>query len=216
MGHEVVIEHRAHDRDLADFGPAHTKLVLSVLFGRIRALESQPGVRAVLPFRNRGRRAGSSQPHPHSQLVALAHVPPRLARLSERALRVDVSALIASEASRVVATEGPWTAFCPHASERSFHVRLAGPTVRLASMDDRTLGSLAELVSRLVPVALEASGATDYNVLFNSPTLSGPSFIDVLPRTGGDAGFELESGMTVCTVDPDAAAAAMRTCANRR
>jgi UDPglucose--hexose-1-phosphate uridylyltransferase len=210
--HEVVIEHRAHDLDLSGYDPAHARLVLEAWATRTRALEAREGVRAVLPFRNRGRRAGSSQPHPHAQLVALEHVPPRIAKVAERLRAVQVGEVLEREAARHVAREGAWTAYAPHASERSFHVRLAGVAARFAALDGAELDALARLLPRVVAATLSASGASDYNLLITSPPVgqAGPCFVDVLPRTGGDAGFELGSGATVCVVDPDHAAGDVR------
>lgn len=210
--HDVLIEHRAHDVDLSGYDPAHARLVLDAWAQRARVLEARPGVRAVLPFRNRGRRAGSSQPHPHAQIVALEQVPPRIARVGERLREVQLREVLASEAARHVAREGDWIAYAPHASERSFHVRLAGVTARFTALDEGALDALARLLPRVVNATLSASGATDYNLLVTSPPVGapGPCFLDVLPRTGGDAGFELESGATVCVVDPDHAAEEVR------
>jgi hypothetical protein len=91
-------------------------------------------------------------------------------------------------------------------------VRLAGPPRRLAALEAADLEALARLLPAVVAATLSAAGATDYNVLFTSPPVGapGPVFLDVLPRTGGDAGFELGSGVTVCVVDPDEAAQAVR------
>lgn len=210
--HEVVIEHRAHDVDLAGYGEAHARRVLEALALRARALEARPEVRAVVPFRNRGRRAGSSQPHPHAQIVALTQVPARVAQIGELLRAVRVEDVLGREAARHVARDGDWIAYAPHASERSFHVRLAGVAVRLAELDGAALDALARLLPRVVDASLSVSGATDYNVLFRGPAVGapGPCFVDVLPRTGGDAGFELQSGATVCVVDPDHAAVEVR------
>jgi UDPglucose--hexose-1-phosphate uridylyltransferase len=211
-GHEVLVEHRDHGADLAGYAPEHALQVLAALVQRTAALEAQGGVRAVVPFRNRGRRAGSSQPHPHAQLVALDAVPPRLAALAERLAEVRLADVLDAESPRHLATRGSWVAFAPFASERAFHVRLAGPSRRLAALDETDLEALAGLLPAVVAATLSAAGATDYNVLFTSPPVGvrGPVFLDVLPRTGGDAGFELGSGVTVCVVDPDEAARAVR------
>jgi len=211
-GHEVLVEHRAHDADLAGYAPAHVARVLDALVRRTAALEARSGVRAVLPFRNRGRRAGSSQPHPHAQLVALDAVPPRLMAVAARLEAVRLGDVLEAEAPRHVAAGGPWVAYAPLASERAFHVRLAGPPRRLADLEAADLEALAGLLPRVAAATLSAAGTADYNVLVTSPPVGapGPVFLDILPRTGGDAGFELGSGVTVCVVDPDEAALAVR------
>jgi UDPglucose--hexose-1-phosphate uridylyltransferase len=59
--HELVIESRAHDQDLVDLPVDALASLLSVYQSRVRALEAIPGIASVVLFRNRGRRAGSSQ-----------------------------------------------------------------------------------------------------------------------------------------------------------
>jgi hypothetical protein len=56
-------------------------------------------------------------------------------------------------------------------------------------------------------------GLTDYNLLFRDPAVAtrGTFFsVEILPRTGGDAGFELQTGSSICLVAPEETAAALR------
>lgn len=214
--HEVVIEHRAHDRDLADYAPEHALEVLTAVQRRIAALEE--GARSVVFFRNRGRRAGSSQPHPHAQIVALPEVTPSAAARAQRAQdpSLRLAAVLAREAASPIASAGPFVAWCPPASERAFHVRIASsePWPRFSAISPEALADLSSLLPRVVAAALEVSGTADYNLLLRDPPVGqehASFFFDLLPRTGGDAGFELGSGIGVCTVEPSEAAADMRT-----
>ncbi|AYV25722.1 galactose-1-phosphate uridylyltransferase [Streptomyces sp. ADI95-16] len=69
--HEVVIEPPAHDWDLADGDDTAVQAVLRAYRARSLALRTRrPGL--VLPFRNHGAAAGTSLPHPHSQ-IAVPH-----------------------------------------------------------------------------------------------------------------------------------------------
>lgn len=212
--HEVVIEHRAHELDLPDYPIEHATLLLDAVQQRLFALERLPGIASVLYFRNRGRRAGSSQPHPHGQITALHEITPNAARQAECARRVAVSEVIRREARVPVASAGPFVAWCPPASERAFQVRIASVEhwPRFSAMPSHALASLAAVLLRVCRIAPEASGSTDYNVLLRDPPVGaehGGFFFDVFPRTGGDAGFELGSGITVCTVDPEDATRAL-------
>jgi UDPglucose--hexose-1-phosphate uridylyltransferase len=219
--HEVVIESRDHDADLATYDPGHAALVLRAIRARLRTIEAMPGLAAISVFRNRGRRAGSSQPHPHSQLVALDHVPPAIAL---RAARAEAGAHIAIEiareridGARVVEDRGGVIAYCPFASHRAWETRLAldAAVPRLSALDDALLDALAAALVRTTARLRRALGAHDYNVLVRDPPIGAPDaraffVIDILPRTGGDAGFELGSGTPVCVVAPEDAAAALR------
>lgn len=224
--HEVIVESRLHDRDLADMRADEALDVLTLWRARSRALEALPTARAVTLFRNKGRRAGSSQPHPHSQIVALPFVPPHLARRAEAcdAHRLEhgpasslVRAMIAEErreGRRVVRDDGLALSYCPYASPRAWWVRLAldADVPRFAHTSDAQLARLAAHLPGAVARALEASGATDYNVYVADPPIGhdGGFVIEILPRTGGDAGFEVSTGTSVCVVLPEDAAARMR------
>lgn len=217
--HEVLIESRDHDADLASYAPSHAAEVLLAIRERLRAHEARPRIAAVSVFRNRGRRAGSSQPHPHAQIVALPHVPPAIAQRD--AISAADPALLARtidgerrNESRVVRDEGGVLAWCPFASHRAWEVKLAleRPCPRFSRIDDARLEALAAALVDVTARLRRALGEHDYNVLLRDPAVGTDTFftLDVLPRTGGDAGFELQSGTPVCVVAPEEAALELR------
>ncbi|MBX7190821.1 MAG: hypothetical protein K1X94_02120 [Sandaracinaceae bacterium] len=223
--HEVIVESRAHDRDLVDMRPDEALDVLVLWRDRMRALESLAGTRAVTLFRNKGRRAGSSQPHPHSQIVALPFVPPHVARRCEVSLghqRTHGTSLVLhmlarerGDGRRIVEDADGVVSLCPYASPRAWCSRLVLDTdvPRFSATSDALLGVLARRLPDLTARALRASGATDYNVYVADPPVGQDTgfAIEIVPRTGGDAGFELSTGTSVCVVLPEDAAARMRT-----
>lgn len=217
--HDVVVETREHGGDLARYDAATVRDVLLALRARVRHHEARPGVRAVTAFRNRGRRAGSSQPHPHSQVVALPFVPPAMAARDAIAARDPqlFARLVEEErrdGARVVADGEGWLTFTPYAPSRSFEVRLGptAPTPRFSALTDAQLDALGPRLVDACARALEASGVTDYNVLVRDPAVGAGAYftIDVLPRSGGDAGFEILTGTAIVTVTPEDAAEALR------
>lgn len=214
--HEVIIEHRAHHLDLIDYDPSHAALVLAAVQARVRTHEATSGIGSVLYFRNRGRRAGSSQPHPHGQITATTTVMPSAALRADLARDVRLFEVLLREATAPVASRGSFVAWCPPASERAFQVRIASSRAapRFSALPESELEPLAALLVHTVRVATAASGSSDYNVILRDPPVGvghASFFFDVLPRTGGDAGFELGSGISVCTVDPAEAADVLRT-----
>ena len=217
--HEVIIETRAHDADLADLDAASLLRVLAMYRDRSLAMESVEHAKAIVLFRNRGRRAGSSQPHPHAQVVALDFVPPHTrARDAIASADPDLLArtLDAEHAgARVVIATCAFVTFCPFASARAHEVRIAARTKieRFARLDDALLAELADHLGRVLRALRTRMGLADYNVMVRDPALAtrGTFFaIDVLPRTGGDAGFELHTGASICLVAPEETAAALR------
>ncbi len=225
--HEVGIDARAHDVDLADLPPVHAAAMLRVYRDRVRVLEARPGVRAVIVFRNRGRRAGSSQPHPHSQIVALEHVPAEVAlrwevaraHLERHGVSVHEAALERElgDGVRVVALRDEVATICPYAPSRPFEVRLVPRRARggFASASDAQLEALGAALVDAYARLRAATSITDSNVIVRQPPAgaSGPAaawHVDILPRTGGDAGFELATGEMIVVVSPEEAAARLR------
>jgi UDPglucose--hexose-1-phosphate uridylyltransferase len=217
--HEVIVEAREHDVDLPDLELDAMGHVLTMYRDRSRALAAIEGVRSLALFRNRGRRAGSSQPHPHAQITALSYVPPQTRLRDERAIadRDLLARTIESERAggRVVRETSAFVTFCPFASLRAHEARIAPthPIERLADLDDATIVELAGHVRHVLRALRTRMGLTDYNVLVRDPALAtrGTFFsIEILPRTGGDAGFELHTGSSICLVAPEETAAALR------
>ncbi len=222
--HEVGIDAREHDVYLDGLSVEHVAAMLGVYRDRLRALEGTPGVASTILFRNRGRRAGSSQPHPHTQLAALGWVPAEVALRAEVARahreRHGESVLAATlrreleEGTRVLAQDALLVSYCPWAPTRPFEVRIAPreDTVRFAELSDEWLASLtAQLVNAYG--RLRAVGVADDNVVLRHfPRASGDAswHLEILPRTGGDAGFELSTGELIVVVTPEDAAAQLR------
>ncbi len=83
--HEVIIETPEHEKSLESFSPEEMDLVFQAFVLRARAFLEKGRWRYALFFKNRGRRAGASLSHSHSQLMALPFVPPLLERELARA-----------------------------------------------------------------------------------------------------------------------------------
>ncbi len=77
--HEVIIETPRHDADLDELSASEVRAVIEMWHRRYLDAVAQPGIACVCLFRNRGKSAGASQTHAHSQLIAVPFVPPRLA-----------------------------------------------------------------------------------------------------------------------------------------
>ncbi len=229
--HEVIVESRDHDADLTTMSASEIETALRATRARLRALEAAPRIESVIYFRNRGRRAGSSQPHPHAQLVALPIVLPGTRARAElaaegasggRTLLDRVLDDERAEGSRIVADEDGWVTLCPYASERAFAARIAPGfrAPRFSALGDDALATLAARLGDLCArLAIVTSGA-DYNVLIRDLPITSDAahtffVVDVLPRTGGDAGLELATGASVCVVRPEDAAAALRALSAR-
>ena len=75
---EVVIETPNHEVELPDLPLDHIKKILFVFKLRMEELAKDVRFRYVVVFKNRGKEAGASLQHSHSQIIALPIVPKRV------------------------------------------------------------------------------------------------------------------------------------------
>ncbi len=132
--HEIVVESRAHTRNLSDFGEDELALVLDMYVERILDLKRDKRFRHVQVYRNHGELAGSYIYHPHSHILATSIIPHgtmlELANSEdhylqkERCLLCDITAQEIRQNKRVVAISENFVAFCPFAPRFPFEVCL--------------------------------------------------------------------------------------------
>ena len=77
---EVIVETPMHEGDLCDIEINNLKEFIDVLAERFVKLGSDPKIKYVFEFRNKGAAIGVSLHHPHSQIYALPFIPPRIKR----------------------------------------------------------------------------------------------------------------------------------------
>ena len=132
--HEIVVEGRAHTRNLSDFDGEELALVLEMYAERIFDLKKDKRFRYVQIYRNHGELAGSYIYHPHSHVLATSIIPHgtvmELANSQghylqkERCLLCDIIAQEIRQNKRVVAISENFLAFCPFAPRFPFEVWL--------------------------------------------------------------------------------------------
>jgi UDPglucose--hexose-1-phosphate uridylyltransferase len=112
-----------HDLTLATMPVADVRTVVEAWVEEVRALEAREGVGYVQLFENKGELMGCSNPHPHCQVWATAHVPTLPARklAAQRAyfaaqgrdLLGDYLEQERTSAERVVLENAHWTVLVP-------------------------------------------------------------------------------------------------------
>jgi UDPglucose--hexose-1-phosphate uridylyltransferase len=226
--HEVIIESPQHDARLDTMELEDVARVVEMWRTRYRARIAEPHIRAVVVFKNFGPLAGTSLIHTHSQVVATPVFLPRLLRRLDVATRYadehgscvydDVIAAEREARVRIVAECGPFLAFEPFAAGSPFETWIT-PTTHQPSFGDLADGDVEDLgcVVRDVLRAIRAAcGDPDFNLVMFSAPSDGPPHavfhwhIKVLPKLATPAGFELGSAMSINTVAPEDAAAALR------
>ncbi|SHF67741.1 UDPglucose--hexose-1-phosphate uridylyltransferase [Jatrophihabitans endophyticus] len=144
---EVVCFSDDHDASFGDLSAERVRLVVDVWAERTAALGALDGVEQVFAFENRGIEIGVTLSHPHGQLYGYPFVTPRTGRMLDRArghhertggnLFADVLAAERDAGTRVIATNGTWTAFVPAAARWPVEVHLY-PHRRFADLGEAT------------------------------------------------------------------------------
>lgn len=218
--HEVIVLSPDHDRAFAALRSDEAIETLTVLRDRAR-YHLDSGARSVQVIVNHGREAGASIAHPHAQLIALDFVPPAVVAARQR---LDTAGIDTVGAQRVELAGGPFSVvdgdaavWCPPAAASPYAMRVAHVEVEASFEDahDHVIADVAAALADGLARLDTAVGDPPYNVVVHSAPRDDPSafahwYVDVHPRLGVDAGFELGTGVGVNTVAPETAAARLR------
>ena len=229
--HEVIIECPRHDADLALLDDAEIEVVATAYQERSRHLLQQPRIEAALVFRNHGRVSGASMQHPHSQAIALAFVPARLAGMSEWAARYHVEcgrcatcdelAVERRQEVRIIEESEHFVALVPFAAEHPCEIWIV-PKRHQASftaVDAAELANFAWLLRRTLRRLRAVHDDPPYNFVIDSAPRAqsdAPYFhwrLRIAPDLATWGGFQLGTGVPVNPSSPEADAALLRSAA---
>jgi UDPglucose--hexose-1-phosphate uridylyltransferase len=227
--HHVIVEAPPHNTTPALMETAQVARILGVYKQLYLAVVKDPRVELVTLFKNHGLRAGMSQQHPHSQLVATPVVPANVRQRVELAIRYYddhrtcvYCTMLAEElhsGDRVVAETQHFAAFVLYAALSPFHVwilpkRHQAAYALISDEEQADLALILRSVLRKIFVGLENP---DYNFVIRSrdgQPRAVPYFhwyLSLVPRVSTVAGFELASGMHINTLLPERAAEFLRS-----
>ena len=217
---EVVLYSPNHEATFGTLTADEALSVVNLWAQRTQALRELPNGEYVIVFENRGAEIGATISHPHGQIYAFDHVPPRPARM----IAAGWEPVVASAEHVILEVDG-WRVFSEYAAVYPVSIRIA-PIHRIADLADMNAVDRAVLAATLVRVfaALDA--------LFEAP-LPYMMWINQAPRTRDDwpdawfnieivspwraqglprfiAGVEVASGEFFNPVDPADVAARLR------
>ena len=227
--HELVIT-RDHDRSFAQFSHEEVKEVLLAYRERYREIAQDDCGAYILIFHNHGKAAGASLYHHHSQIISTPILPPEVItsiagaeryhrdhgkRVHDVMLEWELK-----EGKRIVYENGHFVVLCPYASKTPYEMRIF-PKVGRPRFDDISDGELHALADALSVVTkkLYALDNVDYNFYIHTAPVKKDSttdysfyhwHIEVVPRVGIVAGFELATAIYINSMDPDQAAQELR------
>ncbi len=172
---------------------------------------------------NERKQAGASLAHTHAQLYALDFVPAAVARERERfgayAVRTMGGNLLADlvqeevrRRERIVAIDDEAVLMAPYASRGPFHLVLAPRRAR-ARFEDEGPSGAALLQDALRRLRVRLGASPPLNLWIRTAPSGADHFgwrIEIQPRLTHLAGLELGTGVNVCIVAPEQAAAELR------
>jgi UDPglucose--hexose-1-phosphate uridylyltransferase len=205
-GHEVLIETPEHS---ILFDQLSEDRAADILQLHRRRYEHHREREQVIVFKNEGRLGGASIPHPHSQLIALNRLTPRLTR--ELAASRDPCWTCAAFTNETLVARGEsFAVIAPPASFAPYQLVIA-PLRHVPNFlqSEAELNELARLVQSATRAFREGAGAADYNWVYMNANDRQKSFhwyLEITPRLTVWGGFELASQTAINVVEPETAA----------
>lgn len=228
VGYHEVIVTRDHFRHLPQLEVPEVAEVVDSFQERYLTLMSKKSVKYISIFHNYGREAGASIAHPHSQLIAMPVLSPYLegelsgAERYRKANRECVyCAMLGWELEkreRIVFENEDFVAFCPFASRAAFEVWVLPKkhSPYFERITDEGKISFAQVLKNALLAVRSALNDAPYNFYIHTAPCDGKDYphyhwhVEILPHTATWAGFELETGIEISTIQPEVAAEYLR------
>lgn len=227
-GHHEVIVTRDHEKQIAQMDKLEIAEIFDAYQERYLALMNKKDINFVGVFHNHGKEAGASIAHPHSQLMAIPVVSPYMQLelegsevyyIQNRHCVYCVMAEWEEKAKkRIVFQNEKFIAFCPFASRAAFEVwimpKIHSPYFERIGSDEKI--ELAEVFGKALNSIFKALNDPPYNFYIHTSPCDGKDYphfhwhIEILPHTSTWAGFELETGIEISTIQPEVAAEYLR------
>jgi UDPglucose--hexose-1-phosphate uridylyltransferase len=165
---EVVVYTARHDASFGGLSADEAARVLAIWTDRSSELWRDPAHDLVLVFENRGVEAGATLAHPHGQIYAFDHVPPRVetkVRGHRRFREAEGSclgcALTADGGARQIEPNESFAVEVPYAARWPYEVAVRARRHGVGRLADLTGAEQADLMDALRSVALR------YDLLFS-------------------------------------------------
>ena len=202
--HEVIVHSPDHFKDIEQFGDSELLDLFTLYQNRVKALSLQ-GVPIL--FRNYGVSAGTSIPHPHSQIIVLPG-------------QINLESLALEPVKNLVYENAYFVLYCPDFSQYPYEIWITHKDcakyetnapelfdINFKSFNKEELLDLGKLLQKTILALQKILGKFDYNY-YVSP--KPPFYLRLIPRLVTRGGFELGTGLSTNTLDPTQAAAELK------
>ncbi len=204
-GYQELLVEGMRVRSFATFSVVQIAQVLRAYAARAKAIRRMRGMKSLIIFKNEGREAGASQPHPHSQIFALAFVPKRYGSQKSKVYKVKSrlsSHLIIFSDRYAVAYANPTPRF-PYEARIMTRRRIDN----LTKATSKEVTSLAKALHACLAFVRKRKFA--YNFYFHDVFANAQEHFEIRFTPRGVnvwGGFELDAGIAVNPVTPEQAA----------
>ncbi len=222
--HDVVIETPLHDEKLAFFSHHDIYLYLDSIKQRMLELSDNNKVKYIQVFKNEGLKGGASIYHSHSQILAMPIISKKQNIINSNFKKFYLEhkkCYLCDELNKLadlkIYENDYFVAFSPFASNYAYGLNIA-PKNHISDFkdfDSSHLMGLADILKKVLMAYYKIYDNFNYNICFqNAPYNSNRSFnhfyIEIIPRMGQFAGFELSTGCFINPVDVYFAAKTIR------
>jgi len=225
--HEVIIETPDHIEDIFSLEQGCVEKVILTYRKRMIELTKDPRFKYVLIFKNRGREAGASLNHSHSQLIATPVIPKRVKEeiegaeryftLERRCVFCDIIAQELDSKERLLWKDDNFISFCPFASRFPYEMWII-PIRHSCDFKQITpdeIKSLASMLKKTIRSLNKIFPNIPYNyIIHTSPARLDLEYfhwhLEIMPRLTKIAGFEWGTGFYINYMTPEEAAEHLR------
>lgn len=224
--HEVVV-FKDHGKNLAQLSLGEIKEIIDCYETRMLDYKNYDFVKAALVFHNYGEEAAATQPHPHSQILALPLIDKEFKAIldnSERhydntgeCLQCLINRTEKRERKRIVFENEDFIAYVPFAPKFAFEVIIT-PKRHCPGFEnimEKEKKSLAEAIKKVLLKFCKGLNNPPYNFYLHSAPFDRdyPNFhwyFVLFPRISIWAGVELGANMEISTMLPEEQAEFLR------
>ncbi|MGB9892883.1 MAG: galactose-1-phosphate uridylyltransferase [Candidatus Saccharicenans sp.] len=234
--HEVIIETPEHNQEMSELPLEHLAQVIQIYRSRTIHIEESYHHQYVQIFKNKGKEAGASISHPHSQLIATPIVPKRIKeeiygaeRLFRNQFRECIFCRMLKEEltskERLIYQNERFVILAPFASRFPFEMAILPlrHSAFFRDITDEDSLSLAEAIKQALNRLKIQLSDPAFNLVFHqapNPQVSEKAWpgidfyyhwhLELMPILTKVAGFELGTGFYINPVPPEVAAEYLR------
>ena len=233
--HEIIIDTPKHNANFNTLNEDEIFYYLKTIKQRIIDLKKDKRIIFLNIFKNKGIKAGASQPHPHTQIIGLPLMTNFQKKLFKRSYEFykthgkslyEEVFLFESKNKRKIYNSDEFLTYTPFASSFAFeNIIMSKNFASIENMDDTVLKELSIHIKKLFSALNTELGEMDFNMLFYLPPINKNFenedyfdevnnifrfFIRVTPRIYNLAGFELMSSSAINPVVPEEVAKLLR------